>query len=165
MGIPRIRRRIAMRLSGLVVLLLLTWFLGIWEWVYYEKCDLCDSRRVEVETRVLGLLISRRFHSNRLSFRATLAEDLGVPCPHSYVGALVYRRNGFLLPTFYRSFGGSLYSCPPEWYEKNRSAIIAGLLADNPAVGEEFLERVLLRGDEEYFRKLVERMKRVAGIY
>jgi DNA-directed RNA polymerase subunit RPC12/RpoP len=135
------------------------WFLGIEESAYYEACARCESRRMSVETRVFGILVSQRFHTEMVSFDARIAHDLGAACPHCFVRELVGRRHGLLLPTFSAQIPFSFFRDAPEWYEKNSASIIAGLKARNPAVTREFHDKVLLKSDHAYRRRLMQTMR------
>jgi len=152
-------RRIVFGCAATLILISFLWFIGITESAYYEVCTRCDSRRITVETRGFGVLISTRFHSERETFDARIANDLGVPCPHSFVRALVARWRGLLLPTVDQNLPSRLFYDTPKWYKKNASAIVAGLKSKNPALPQEFRERVLLKRDYEYLRQLIRSMQ------
>jgi hypothetical protein len=114
---------------------------------------------MSVETRVFGILVSQRFHTEMESFDARIAHDLGAACPHCFVRGLVGRRHGLLLPAFSAQIPFSFFPDAPEWYEKNSTAIIAGLKARNPGVAREFRDRVLLNPDHAYRRRLMQTMR------
>jgi hypothetical protein len=149
---------------GAVVIgvLIVCWLVAVDLSAYVEVCRLCGSRRIAVETRLLGSPISQRFHSEKESWTARIAMDLGVPCQHSFDRGLVARRRGLLLPTTNECVPLSLLPVTaPEWYLKNVTLLTARLTAENPALPEEFRKKVLLQSDDVYLGRLLEKMWRL----
>ena len=158
MRIPPRTLRLPIAVLAALLLLAAFWFIGITESAYKEMCVHCETDRVIVETRVLGILVSQRVTQHEQSFESRIADDLGSPCPHSYIAGLYVKRRGFVLITYFRDewAGVSLHAhATPTWYENGGRAIVAKMKRRNPTLPDEFRERVLFKSDREYWRRLI----------
>jgi hypothetical protein len=166
MKITSPNRRAVFGATVTAVVLSTVWFLCVRESAYYEACNHCDSRRVSVETQVFGLVVSRRFHSEKESFDARLARDLGSPCEHCFVRQLLARKYGLLLVCNSHDIPLSFHPLPvPDWYETDGLAILTTLKAKNPGLPEEFRARVFFNSDREFSQRLIQSIRELSQSY
>jgi hypothetical protein len=138
--------------------LLILFFLCVTKNAYYEICTECDGRRISVENRVFGIIVSQRYHSEEESFLARLAKDIGVCCPHHYVRMQVMRLNGLFIPTLSKHVPLTLFPVvAPEWYNKHSETIIPKMKAAHPLLHREY-QNALMQHDHEYIKHLIEEM-------
>lgn len=149
------------RLAIAVFVVGVVWFAAVDRSAYYEECRRCHSDRMRVAVRICGIECATQFHSEHERFESRLARDLGCACPHDYARLLVARRFGLAVPLIAKSVPYHLWHGEaPSWYIKNASTIIKGLKTENPSIGEEFRDRVLLKSDDDYMRQVIQKMRR-----
>jgi len=148
---------VAFIVAGFVVI----WFVAI-DWSYFEEgCGNCLYHKSVYQYRVLGIPI----HEKTTEYHSVIelvAQDLGVPCQHrGYYRThrqrwwgLCYCRRPCIMGTTH------IASDQEFWYTAEIKKTAKAMISENPAVGEEYRQRVVIEHDWEYWRNFVKRLKR-----
>lgn len=153
------KRRMILVGLGIVVASTVAWFCFIDLSWFVESCPDCGSGWDSIQYRVLQIPISERRRSNTMMLELVCA-DLGVPCTHpNQTRRHKHRWWGLCICAFPCHNGIDGVAGDAIRYDEATSIRVKSLAKDNPKLGEEFHQRVLIQHDYEYWHAFAERMK------
>lgn len=144
---------------GGVVAVIIAWHLLIDLSWFVEECPDCGSDWDSIEYRVVNFPVSKYRRANTMMLEV-VCTDLGIPCTHPNL--IRWHRQ--------RRWGLWICACPcrngidglagdADDYTPAMSARVKAMAKENPKLGEEFRQRVLVRHDYDYWHAFAERMK------
>ena len=153
------KRRLILTTFAGIVGLIVAWFLIVdWSW-FIETCPDCNSQWSRTYYRVFGVPITERTDSNTMMLEL-VSEDLGVPCAHSnLIRRHKHRRWGLCICAFPCRNGIDGLAGDSADYNQAMSARVQALAKENPKLGPEFHQRVLVEHDYVYWHEFLDQVK------
>jgi len=137
---------------------LLAWVILIQRLCVIHRCPDCGSEWHCIEYRFAGFCVHESC-DELLSMPSRIAHDLGAPCSHANLVTYTVKRYWGLLICWHWSHRG-IVSVKPEdcGYTDAMQSWVRVEAIKNPALAEEFRQRVLQDKDLEYLKSLYRRM-------
>lgn len=134
------------------------WFAAVDYSVFRERCDQCGLHWWEGRYRIFGQSIWHRKSHDHQVLISQITEDLGTPCLHD-LKEWDTRRTWGLIVTQPIFCGTCCLSGSDNWYDESMRQRVRRLAAENPHLGREFHENVLVNHDHLYLRKFISDLK------
>jgi hypothetical protein len=148
------KRRILFSTVGIVIGLIVAWFSLVDLSWFVESCPDCGSDWDSIQYRFFQIPISERRHSNTMMLELVCA-DLGVPCTHpNLIRRHKQRRWGLCICWCPCHNGIDGLAGDADDYDQTTSARVRAMAKENPKLGEEFRQRVLVEHDYDYWHAL-----------
>ena len=141
----------AIRITSVIVAALIVWVVGAEYSVFRVGCEHCLSHWNVVEYRAFGVPVYVRKCPDHSPVLRQIAEDLGSPCPHQYRRFHLIRLWGFVYP--HPCISGTCCLSGGDWYDSEDRKAVRALARQNPDLGREFRDRVILAHDHVYAKK------------
>lgn len=153
------KRRVLLGLFGVVVGLIIAWFCFVDLSWFVESCPDCGSGWDSVQYRIFQIPISDHRRSNTMMLELVCA-DLGVPCTHpNLIRWHKHRWWGLWVCAYPCHNGISGLAGDADDYNQAMSARVKAMAKDNPKLGAEFRQRVLVEHDYEYWHSFADRIR------
>ena len=151
------RRQVIITLSAVTALAF--WFLAVDRSWFVEKCPTCGYRRDVFQFRAFTIPLNERTRDS-VTLLQKVSVDLGAECAHPKLTRYhKHRYWGLCICAFPCINGTDGGWADISWYDDVTSARVRAMAAANPSLRKEFVERVMMERDWEYWRAFIERVK------
>lgn len=138
--------------AGVIVwMTCLDWCIVRWD------CDTCRLHWYEIQVRTLSLPLYRKKTPDHWAFFSEVASDLGHPCEHQLQRRYKIRAWGFVYAN--PCINGTCCLSYDEWYFAPQREKMRELGREQPHLGKEFHDRVILQQDYVYCRDFVKKFR------
>lgn len=153
------KRRMLFVSLGTIFTVVVAWFLFVdWSW-FVESCPDCGSDWSRTYFRVFGMPISEKTYPNTMMLELVSA-DLGVSCTHPNLTRWHKHRWWGLCVCAYPCRNGIIgFAGDAAEYDDAMATRVKTLAEEDPKLGQEFRQRVLVEHDYDYWFAFVERLK------
>ena len=142
--------------AGVVVL----WFVSVEKLCFIEDCGDCMNMWDVVQYRVFSIVIDESKSEHGPNLLKTIAEDLGVPCPHKNLNqSNKIQYWGLCFRTRPGQHGAITAGGDISWYDAEMAAKVKEMAAADANFAEEFRQRVIFEHDWAYWKEFVQNLR------
>jgi hypothetical protein len=128
------------------------------DWCHFRTdCDVCRLHGYELQIRALSVPLYRKKYPDHWALFSEVASDLGHPCEHQLQRRYKIRAWGFVYAN--PNINGTCCLVVGEWYLDPQREKMRELGKQQPHLGKEFHDRVILQQDYVYCRDFVKRFR------